>query len=203
MAAVQQDGHALQFAWEDMMNKEHIVMAAVQQDGHAFQYASEEMKNTESIVMAAVQQDGHALQLCTPVRLRGHEEHEEHRDGCSAAVWLCTRVRLRGHEEHPDGCRTRDFFRILAGFAFPGSRQRLTSFEHGARLTQLRRQAFYRILLEDSSMHSRLWLRRRFSRTVCVDASLAFSFWQQWQWWIHGFNAWFCVLLAASNAVGL
>eukprot|EP00329_Picozoa_sp_Boothbay-MS584-11_P000134 1825_1 len=33
-------------------------MAAVQQDGWALEYASEELRNDKEVVMAAVQQDG-------------------------------------------------------------------------------------------------------------------------------------------------
>ena len=56
MAAVEQNGHALQYVSEQT---EAICMAAVEQNGHALQYVSEQ---TEAICMAAVEQDGDALQ---------------------------------------------------------------------------------------------------------------------------------------------
>ncbi len=46
MAAVQQNGGALEHASEEMKNDEVIVMAAVQEKGHALKHASEEMKIT-------------------------------------------------------------------------------------------------------------------------------------------------------------
>merc|ERR1712224_340697 len=63
LAAVQKNGHALEYASEEMKKNEQIVLAAVQQDGCALRYASEEMKQNEQIVLAAVQQHGFALQF--------------------------------------------------------------------------------------------------------------------------------------------
>merc|ERR1712151_23984 len=44
MAAVQQDGLALEHAWQEMKNDAAIVMAAVQQDGRALKFASKELQ---------------------------------------------------------------------------------------------------------------------------------------------------------------
>jgi hypothetical protein len=62
-AAVQQNGKAFAVAPEEMKNNLPIVMAAVTQNGLAQEHASEEMKNNEQIVMAAVRQTGMGLQF--------------------------------------------------------------------------------------------------------------------------------------------
>ena len=54
MAAVQQDGGALEHASEGMQNSRSIVMLAVRENGKVFKHASEEMKNDREIVMAAM-----------------------------------------------------------------------------------------------------------------------------------------------------
>ena len=44
-----------------MKNNGNIVLAAMQQDGYALQYASVEMQNNENVVLVSVQQSGFAL----------------------------------------------------------------------------------------------------------------------------------------------
>merc|ERR1719386_542830 len=61
MAAVQQYGLALKYAFEEMARDKEVVMAAVQQDGRALRYASEEVKRDKEIVMAAVRQHFYAI----------------------------------------------------------------------------------------------------------------------------------------------
>ena len=61
----------------------------------------------------------------------------------------------------------------------------------------------YRTLLEDPLMYSRLRLRRRFSRTVHVDASLAFLSGSSGIGGSMSSTHGFCALLVASNVVGL
>eukprot|EP00435_Cladocopium_sp_Y103_P044299 s2258_g12.t1 len=60
MAAVQQDGLALQLASEKLQNSKGVVIAAVRNNGLALQFASEELQSDREVVMAAVQQDGRA-----------------------------------------------------------------------------------------------------------------------------------------------
>ena len=53
MAAVSEGGRAL-YADEEMKRNRDIVMAAVSEDGRALQYATMELKRDPEIVMAAV-----------------------------------------------------------------------------------------------------------------------------------------------------
>ena len=62
MAAVAQDGKALQWAGEEMKGDRELCMAAVAQDGKALQWASEDMQNDPKIrTLAAVHQEAKAL----------------------------------------------------------------------------------------------------------------------------------------------
>ncbi len=80
LAAVKQNGSALQYASKELRHVPEIVMAAVKQNGCALQYASEELRHNLNIVKAAVQQDGCALKYAsdairkdreTPILSRG------------------------------------------------------------------------------------------------------------------------------------
>ena len=62
LAAVQQNGIALRYADEPLKADRDIVLAAVLQDGKALRYAAEPLKADRGIVLAAVQQKGWALQ---------------------------------------------------------------------------------------------------------------------------------------------
>ena len=79
MAAVQQNGFALEYASAEMQNDREIVMAAVQQTVYALYYASDKMKNNRDVVMAAVEQDPFALQYAS-------HEMRNNRDVVMAAV---------------------------------------------------------------------------------------------------------------------
>ena len=61
MAAVSQNGLALEYATDEMKNDKDVVLAAVQNYGRALEYASDELKNDKDVVMAAVRNDGAAL----------------------------------------------------------------------------------------------------------------------------------------------
>jgi len=65
VAALKQDGRALQFASEELKGDREVVVAAVKQNGCALEYASEELKGDKEVVVAAVEQDGYALQFAT------------------------------------------------------------------------------------------------------------------------------------------
>ena len=78
LAAVQQNGLALECASEALRADKEVVLAAVQQDGGALQFASETMCADKEVVVAAVQQDWHVLQFaakepCTRVHTSAHE----------------------------------------------------------------------------------------------------------------------------------
>ena len=60
IAAVKQNGRALEFASEELRADKEVVLAAVQQDGQALWGASEELRGNRQVVLAAVQQDGSA-----------------------------------------------------------------------------------------------------------------------------------------------
>ena len=53
LAAVTQDGDALQDASDELQNDKEVVLAAVAQDGDALEYASDELQNDEEVVLAA------------------------------------------------------------------------------------------------------------------------------------------------------
>eukprot|EP00971_Amphidinium_carterae_P009271 183031-Amphidinium_carterae.1 len=62
LAAVKQEGNALECAAEECKADRAIVLAAVKQDGAALRHAAEECKADREIVLAAVKQNGEALQ---------------------------------------------------------------------------------------------------------------------------------------------
>ena len=66
LAAVNQDGGALEFASDELRADAAIVLAAVNQDGCALGYASSELCNDAGIVLAAVNQAGSALKYASP-----------------------------------------------------------------------------------------------------------------------------------------
>jgi uncharacterized lipoprotein YbaY len=61
LAAVSNDGRALEFASSDIRDNHDIVSAAVRQNGKALQFASLDLRNNRDIVLAAVRQYGFAL----------------------------------------------------------------------------------------------------------------------------------------------
>ena len=56
LAAVSNNGYALEFATEELKGDREIVLAAVSKSGVALQFATEELKGDREIVMAAVSQ---------------------------------------------------------------------------------------------------------------------------------------------------
>ena len=73
MAAVKQNGDALQHASKELREDRDIVMAAVKKNGRALEYASDELKGDRELVMAAVKQDGFSLQYASDA-LKGERE---------------------------------------------------------------------------------------------------------------------------------
>jgi hypothetical protein len=71
--AVSQNGLALQYASPSQQADSKIAMTAVKQDGMALQYVSSRLANSKSIVMAAVRNNGMALEYASP-DMRTEEE---------------------------------------------------------------------------------------------------------------------------------
>ena len=67
LAAVQQNGLALDYASKELRNDPEIVLEAVQKNGEAFKFASEELKKDRAFVLKAVQQDVSALQFASEI----------------------------------------------------------------------------------------------------------------------------------------
>ena len=65
LAAVKQDGSALQHASEQMCADLEVVLAAVVQNGSALQWASGDMQCDRKVVVAAVTQDSMALRYAS------------------------------------------------------------------------------------------------------------------------------------------
>ena len=72
MAAVKEDGSALQFADESLKKDKEIVLAAVKQDGFALQYADKSLKKDNEVVMAAIKQDSERIAMLSssPTRFK-------------------------------------------------------------------------------------------------------------------------------------
>ena len=62
LAAVKQNGYALQYADEKLKANKEVILAAVKQDGNTLQYADKKLKANKEVVLAAVKQSGGALQ---------------------------------------------------------------------------------------------------------------------------------------------
>ena len=54
MAAVKQDGKAIDFASDYLKRNREILMTAIKQDGNALDFASEDLRGEKETVMAAV-----------------------------------------------------------------------------------------------------------------------------------------------------
>ena len=61
LAAVKQNGYALQYADEKLKADKKFILAAVKENGYALEYADEKLKADKKIVLAAVKQDVSAL----------------------------------------------------------------------------------------------------------------------------------------------
>ena len=83
LAAVSNDGHALQHATVELKGDREIVLAAVSKNGLALRYATEELKGDREIVLAAVSEHG----LCSSVCHRGTERRLRDRAGSGVQEW--------------------------------------------------------------------------------------------------------------------
>jgi len=73
LAAVKQDGMALQYASETLKNDSEVVLAAVKQNGSALYYASDILKKDSEVVLAAVAQNGSALYYASDILKKDRE----------------------------------------------------------------------------------------------------------------------------------
>ena len=65
LAAVAQNGNALQYASEDLKADKDVVLAAVMQDGFALCFTSKDLKDCNEIVLVAVAQDCDAVRFAS------------------------------------------------------------------------------------------------------------------------------------------
>lgn len=70
LAAVQEDGRALEFVDERFKDDREIVLAAVQQNGWALEYASERLRDDDDIVRAAAEQNSDSTWYYASPRLQ-------------------------------------------------------------------------------------------------------------------------------------
>ena len=73
LTAVQLYGMALQWAYEDLRDDKEVVLAAVSQDGRALRLASQDLYKDREVVLAAVRQNGEAL-MFAPRELKNDKE---------------------------------------------------------------------------------------------------------------------------------
>ena len=75
LATVKEYGdESLGWASDELRNDREVVLAAVAQNGCALQYASEELRSDKEVVLTAVAQNGNVLNLAWPsVELRNDE----------------------------------------------------------------------------------------------------------------------------------
>jgi hypothetical protein len=104
LAAVQQNGGALEYAAEPLNSDRDIVLAAVQQNGGALEYAAEPLNSDRDIVLAAVQQhqEGWALDASWSLKtLRSgpneliYDAHTLHSD--ASFMLSASRLGVRAH----------------------------------------------------------------------------------------------------------
>ena len=73
MAAVKENGEALQYASEELQADKKIIMYALKKDGRALLFASKLLKADKEVVMEAVKQDGRSLDYASK-KLRSDKE---------------------------------------------------------------------------------------------------------------------------------
>ena len=73
LAAVNQNGSALEYAPVELRGDKGVVLAAVKRSGTALRYASVELRGDRGVVLAALEQNGYALAYAS-VELKNDEE---------------------------------------------------------------------------------------------------------------------------------
>lgn len=73
MAAVKQNGLALQFASNNLRNNHDIVIAAIRQNGLALKCAADAIKDLPEICIEAVEQNVLAYDMCTDITLKNEQ----------------------------------------------------------------------------------------------------------------------------------
>ena len=79
LAAVNQDGMALEYAHDDLKDNREVVEAALESEGVALRYASQALKSDKDVILAAVRKNGSALQYV-------NDEFKQDREVVLAAV---------------------------------------------------------------------------------------------------------------------
>ena len=79
LAAVEEDGWALEYASVELQADREVVLAAVQQDGYALNYASVELKADREIREAASKQSAHAVRLAELKAVKGADKQAKTR----------------------------------------------------------------------------------------------------------------------------
>ena len=51
------NGHALEYASEELKNDKEVVLVAVKQEGIALEYASKELRNDKELILEAIKQN--------------------------------------------------------------------------------------------------------------------------------------------------
>ncbi|NGX44273.1 MAG: hypothetical protein K1060chlam3_00439, partial [Candidatus Anoxychlamydiales bacterium] len=92
LAAVKQNGWAIQYAHEDLKKDKEIVLAAVKQNGNTLSSAHEELTKDKEIVLAAVKQADEALEYA-------HEDLKKDREFVLAAVKQAGGALQYAHED--------------------------------------------------------------------------------------------------------
>ena len=73
LAAVKQNGYALQYADEKLKANKEVILAAVKQDGNTLQYADKKLKANKEVVLAALKQEVSAHQYVDE-KLKGDKD---------------------------------------------------------------------------------------------------------------------------------
>ena len=84
VAAVTQNGMALEHASDELKNDERVVVAAVTQNGRALEHASDELKDNEKVVLASFNQGGDPIRFAS-LRLQADKNMQK------AAKWATHR----------------------------------------------------------------------------------------------------------------
>ena len=65
LAALTEDGYALEFVSEDLKADKEVVLEAVREEGSAFQFALDDLRKDKEFVLEAVRQNGRALEFAS------------------------------------------------------------------------------------------------------------------------------------------
>jgi len=115
LAAVSQDGEALQYVAEEWLADRDIVLAAVSNNGAALFHAAEALKSDREIVLAAVSQNGTSL-TCAAKSLRSDREVVLAAVSQNGSALICAPEHLRDDPEILRAAVSHGYF-LLDGYA--------------------------------------------------------------------------------------